>query len=82
MNPEFFTNVIEKTARMDELYLSFKFPAAPRQNSVEWFDLQEEQAEKKADRYVTSQLRICKKAKGYPIRKVGSHSSFLAFGLF
>ena len=35
--------------------------------------------EKKADRRVTSQLRIRKKAKRYLTRKVGSHSSFLAF---
>ena len=38
---------------------------------------QEEQAGSDADKHVTSRPRIRKKARRYPVGKVGSHSSFL-----
>ena len=60
------------TARMVECNLSFKFPAILRQHAVEWTG-------KTANKHLTSQQRIRKKAKRFPIGEVGSHSSFLAF---
>ena len=63
-----------RTARMDKVNLSFKFPAARRQNSVEWSDWRRNRQERMRARMPRLGRASSEEGRQYMIRKVGKNT--------